>query len=445
MIIITNDIIVDVLNVSQQEIQSISSYHKEDALFIDVILKRKETSCPVCGSSSLKIKEYKLRKINHSALQFRKCTILYHARRFVCTQCGKTFYEPCPFVESGSNISQLTILNVLKELKETSATFTSVARHNALSPTKVQEIFDSYVNIPRQTLTKVLCIDEVYTETSTISKYSCLILDFLNHRLLDVIRDRKKYTLLHYFEKISKEERSNVQYVVMDMYDIYRSVIQLRFPKAKIAVDSFHVVKNYTEALDNIRLRILRKFKKKDVEYYLLKNFKWLLLVDAPRENEAKYNRRLNRYINYPQLLELILSISGELREGYELKSEYLYLNRYSTEDNVRERLDQHLKKMKESGIPEIMKFRETLNHWYEEIITSFIRVDGKRLSNGIMESRNGIAKKIKNNANGYYNFERYRNRCLYVMNEDAKSNLSKSKNAVKMKGCKRGKYRKQK
>lgn len=100
---------------------------------------------------------------------------------------------------------------------------------------------------------------------------------------------------------------------------------------------------------------------------------------------------------------------------------------------------------MKESGIPEIMEFRETLNHWYEEIITSFIRVDGKRLSNGIMESRNGIAKKIKNNANGYYNFERYRNRCLYVMNEDAKPNLSKSKNAVKMKGCKRGKYRKQK
>ena len=168
-------------------------------------------------------------------------------------------------------------------------------------------------------------------------------------------------------------------------------------------------------------------------------------MIDEPRENEAKYNRRLKRYINYPQLLELILSISEELRIAYNLKSEYLYLNRYSTYDNIKEKLDTHLERMKESGIPEIMKFRNTLNHWYDEIITSFILIEGRRLSNGIMESRNGIAKKIKNNANGYYNFKRYRNRCLYVMNKDSKPSLSKSENSIRMKGHKRGKYKKQK
>ena len=260
VIIITDDIITDILNISQQDIQNAFSYQKEEVRFIDVTLKRKDSSCPVCGSSSLKVKEYKLRKINHSVFQFKKCIILYHARRFVCTQCGKTFYEACPFIESGSNISNLTILNVLNELKETSATFASVARHNSLSSTKVQEIFDAYVNIPRQPLTEILCIDEVYTETSTISKYSCLVLDFQNYRLLDVIHDRKKYTLLNYFEKIPKEERSRVQYVIMDMYETYRTVVKLCFPKTKIAVDSFHVLKNYTATLDTIRLRTLKRF-----------------------------------------------------------------------------------------------------------------------------------------------------------------------------------------
>lgn len=168
-------------------------------------------------------------------------------------------------------------------------------------------------------------------------------------------------------------------------------------------------------------------------------------MIDEPIENEARYNRRLKRYINYPQLLELILSISDELATAYHLKSEYLYMNRHSTYENIQDKLDAHLEKMKKSGILEIMKFRKTLNHWYGEILTSFILIDGRRLSNGIMESRNGIAKKIKNNANGYYNFNRYRNRCLYVMNKDAQPSLSKSEKVIRMKGYKRGKYNKKK
>lgn len=443
VISITNEIISDILNISSYEAENLDSYRKEGVLYICVTLKRKDTSCPQCSSSDLKIKEYKIRNIKHSMFQFDKAIIVYRARRYICSQCGKTFYEENPFVEEGVTISKLTVLNVLKELKETNATFASVARHNSISPTKVQEIFDRHVNIPRQTLTEILCIDEVYTEASTISKYSCLLLDFHTHRLLDVLPDRKKYTLLNYFERIKKEERDTVKYVIMDMYDTYRSVVRMRLPKAKIAADSFHIVMNYTKAVDKIRLRIQKKFKKGTDEYYLLKNFNWLLLIDEPKENEAKYNRKLKRYINYPQLLDLVLSISEELRIAYELKTEYLYLNRLCTYENIEKELTRHLDKMKISGIHEIMKFRKTMNNWFDEIINSFIRIGDRRLSNGIMESRNGIVKKIKNNANGYYNFKRFRNRALYVMNEDSKPNLAESSAPIRLKGHKRGKYKK--
>lgn len=130
-------------------------------MYFEVTLKRKECSCPYCGSSTLKIKEYRSKKDNHSAFQFQKCVILYHDRRFQCTECGKTFYEPCSFIEQGSNTSQMTILKALHELKETSDTFASVARHNSMFPTKVQKIFDTYVDISRQPLCEVICIDEV--------------------------------------------------------------------------------------------------------------------------------------------------------------------------------------------------------------------------------------------------------------------------------------------
>lgn len=86
---------------------------------------------------------------------------------------------------------------------------------------------------------------------------------------------------------------------------------------------------------------------------------------------------------------------------------------------------------------------RKTLINWSQEIFTSFIYVNGRRLSNGIMESRNATVKKIKNNANGYKNFPRYRNRCLYVMNKDAKPNFSGVNKSIRMKGYPRGSYKK--
>ena len=163
--------------------------------------------------------------------------LLYHARRFVCKDCGRTFYEPNPFVATEHSISKLTIINVLNELKEYNSTFSSAAKHNNISSTRAEAIFDDYVNIPRQTLPRVICIDEIYSKTSRKNKYSCLLLDFETSNLIDVIINRRKTTLLNYFEKIPKSERENVEYVSMDLYETYRSVVKLRLPKAKVCAD----------------------------------------------------------------------------------------------------------------------------------------------------------------------------------------------------------------
>ena len=186
------------------------------------------------------------------------CILNYQARRYICSDCGITFYEDNPFSNQGVNISNLTILNVLKELKEPNATFSSVAKHHHISVTQTQEIFDRFVQISRQPLSKVLCMDEVYTQTSRKNKYSCLILDFLTNRLLDIVYDRKKYSLLNYFERIPKEERNRVEFVIIDMYETYRTVVYRRLPNAKIAVDSFHVIKNFNQAVRNVRIRIMK-------------------------------------------------------------------------------------------------------------------------------------------------------------------------------------------
>ena len=92
------------------------------------------------------------------------------------------------------------------------------------------------------------------------------------------------------------------------------------------------------------------------------------------------------------------------------------------------------------SGIPEMKEFARTLANWKQEIINSFIIVNhlykinkdtgqvvvsDQKLNNGIMENRNSILKTIKKNANGYTNWDRFRNRCLYVLRKDALPSLN--------------------
>ena len=84
--------------------------------------------------------------------------------------------------------------------------------------------------------------------------------------------------------------------------------------------------------------------------------------------------------------------------------------------------------------------FAGTLKNWRTEIINSFYVVyseyvidkeDGhvdlreKHMTNAIIENRNKVVKLIKNNANGYHNWERFRNRMMYVMTPDATFTLT--------------------
>ena len=45
------------------------------------------------------------------------------------------------------------------------------------------------------------------------------------------------------------------------MWESYKDVIQKVFPKALIAVDSFHVIANLNRAMDRIRIDTMNKFK----------------------------------------------------------------------------------------------------------------------------------------------------------------------------------------
>lgn len=439
-----SDDIINILNLNPDIVQSCSSQIVENRILYRITFIRKDFFCPNC-LNKLVFKDYRPLKVNHDVIRGKDTTIIFNRRRFYCTHCQSFHYENNPFSSAKTpKFSDHSTMLIMKALKEHSATFSMVAREFNTTPTKIVSIFDTFGQMHKIPFPEAISIDEFYWNRKSKTKYACIILDFVSGDIVDIINGRKRTHWNSYLQLIDPDELKRVKFICIDMFDAYRQMKKLFFPSALLCVDSFHVVKNINEILKKERIKIMKQFEKDSVEYYLLKNFNWLLMVDAANimENKSKYNKKLHRYINYPQILELILDISPSLKEAYELKEDYLLFNQTSTISNARENLAEIISSYSQSSIDKYKDFSGTLIDWFDEIVNSFTLIEGKRLSNGKIESTNSRIKTIIKNANGYRNFSRMRNRIMYSINKDALPSIHEINEVIKKPGKPRGKYK---
>ncbi len=400
-----------------------------------VTLKNNGGRCPICGKFTTKCKELKVKRI----ILAEKKIIHYSARRLKC-ECNKTFYEDNPFIKDEKILSDNAIKLILKELKRYNHTFLEVAQRFNISVTKVIEIFDCHVQIKRKSLREVISVDEFYFSRRSKNKYAFMILG-LNGEILDILKSRKKAKLLDYFKYIPLSERDRVKYVTMDMNDIYKDVINRRFKDVTICIDSFHVIKMMNDELEKLRKKLTRKYEnnKKSNEYYLLKHKNYVLYKEELNEN-YHHSKHFHYLVNDLDYLNMILKIDDKLTNTYQEIRRYYYFNKYwyeYTKDEVLDYLSNYIDELFLSNNEYLINIASTLNNWKKEIANSFIsyaRNNGEttRLSNGRIEGKNSYIKKMLNLANGYSNFERFRNRAMYCENLYETHSVDKLPNKVK-------------
>ena len=435
--------IIELLNLKEKDVKKLDVINEKDnSISFYIKLKRKIEYCPACGSMNIIVKDYKAKKIKHPILNDIKCNIIYKCRRYKCKLCDKTFYEKNTFVDENTSLSKYARIRILNMLKIPKNTFSYIAEECNVSPTKVIEIFDGLGNIKRNRLSKVICLDEYYDPSSGIGKYNLVILDFINKEIIDILPDRTKYYIQHYLQRFSKEELEIVEHISIDMWEPYKDIAEVYFKKALISVDPFHVMKHVNKALDDIRLDVMRKFKKNSDEYYLLKKFNYLLFRNY---NNIKYfkpklNRRLGRYLNGESTLELLLQIDETLNYAYDLKEQYHRFNTVFKTQNKQEELDEIILLCKQSKNEYLITLSKTLTHWYKEIINSFSFINERRITNGLIESKNSLIRVITSNAKGFTNFRRERNRIMYCLNKNIMFETSKI--PIKRKLKPRGNYK---
>lgn len=456
MPIIAENDILKFFNIEKNDIQLFRITLEDDALHIRIRLNAKYHQCPVCGQMTRKVKDYSPKKIVHSVLSSRNCYIIYEARRYQCPHCKKTFFEDNPFAFGSSRVSVATVYNILRDLKLPNETFTSVAKRYNVSVTTAISIFDTHIHMPRRPLPACIGIDEVYAFRTHNSQYVCVLVDTLNQKIIDILPSRHKNDLMNYFMLIPREERERVRFCSFDMWSTYRIVAKHVFPNVTCCVDHFHIIQELNRRLDSVRIAVQKKYqlqisvlsvKKKNKtisgeellsleeasrHYYVLKKFNWMFFSSNNKifdpNTEKKYNQRLGGYYNYYDLFDYMIKSDRELDIAYDLKDEVTDFYRKCHYESAKQRLEEIIIDFRNCPIEVMSQFANTLTVWKHEIISSFIIVDkekNRKMNTAIVENRNKSIKLIKHASNGYLNWERFRNRVLFSLNDDSTIHLN--------------------
>lgn len=417
---------VKVLEISDEII------NKENVRVITIIGKTTRVKCPICLKYTSSVHDkLKPMQIKYLKMAEQKTIIKLIKRRFICHNCKKKITEELNINKHKSNISNQLEIKVRKDLLNYNLSIIYIAQENNISDVEVRNILlDTMANYPDnvKTLPEVISIDEFAAHTS-YGKYALIINDPIKKRTIDILPNRRKNYLISYFTKV--ENRNNVKYVIGDMYETYLIVTKVMFKNAKYVVDRFHYIRYIMDALDDIRIRIQKKYGYNTKEYRILKNKKNISLlrnraIDIDWYVYVKRNEKGRTIYKMPKMiLKEMLEISDELDRGYDLKELFLDIVNNSTYENAQTDILVWIDLCKNSNIPEMIEASKTIENWLEYIVNSFI---DKRYSNGYTEGLNNKIKVIKRNAFGYKNFDFFRLRLLYILNGKLSGKSNKNK-----------------
>lgn len=160
-------------------------------------------------------------------------------------------------------------------------------------------------------------------------------------------------------------------------------------------------------------------------KYYLLKKFDFVLFSNDERisnpNEERRFNRFLNRYCNLYDIYEMIMSIDEQLKTAVNIRDRIHIFYKDTQYSNAKAELEDIIILCRTSNVKGLQEFSNTLVEWKQEIINSFIKIPSinKKMNNALIENRNKSIKLLKHSSNGYTNWNRFRARVMFTLNDD--------------------------
>lgn len=360
--------------------------------YIEIELRRKEHGCPCCGKVTDRVHDYRMQEIKDIGAFGKEVRLRLRKRRYACLNCGKRFYEDNNFLPRYYRMTSRKVARIIEDFRSlTSAS--EIARKNDVSAPTAFRCFN-IVNYSCRKLPEVLSIDE-FKGNAGGEKYQTILTDAREKKVIDILPNRKKSTLIHYFKKF--ENRKDVKYVVMDMNSQFKDVVEICFPKAKIVIDRYHVSRQAIWALENVRKAEQKKLSQAWRKY--CKNSRYLLL--KPKEKLTKEEE---------EKLRIILGLSTRLEIAYDLKNSFLAFMRSPNSEIGKKALADWLYHAENAALPEFKACTTAMHNWSKYILNAL----DCPYSNGFTEGCNNKTKVLKRVCFGVRNFKRFRIRILH-------------------------------
>jgi len=375
-----------------QDIQVEKVENDEENITIEFKLSRKECECPKCHIKTNKIHDYRCQRIKDTRFQGKKAVLIWHKRRYKCS-CGKQFYEPNNFITRYQRMSQRKILGILEKLR-TERCFTNVAREEDISTPTVIRVFDHIQYAKPKVLPEAIGIDEFKGNTGS-EKFNCIITDLTTGKPIDILKTRKQDDLILYFKGF---DRSNVKYIVSDMYTTYKEIATNLFRNATYVTDKYHWIRQCTWAFENTRKRVQKKYGK---QYRLYFKHSRKLLIKRAKDLTSDEKTTVS----------ILLSLEPHLSTAYYLKETLYDIVNDDSLQNKAQCLREWIEEAQDKEMAEFNSCAKTYTNWFKYIVNSFY----SPYTNGPTEGCNNKIKVLKRVAYGMQNFSRFRNRILYA------------------------------
>jgi transposase len=229
-----------------------------------------------------------------------------------------------------------------------------------------------------------------------------VIIDHDNHRVLEVLENREKTTVVAYLKQAKEEGLlRQVIEVTTDMWDAYVTAAYEVFGEQVIVtIDRFHVMKNFQECLTGARRELQKRLSEADRAE--LKGSRWLWVTNWENLSAEQQRELEGLKKRFPELGKL-----ADQREALRgLFNDLAIVN----PAEGRQRLQAWMEQAKALGVVALNKFFKTLTNWLDKIANYFHR----RSSNGRTEGFNHGLRSILWRAFGMTNFENFRLRVLH-------------------------------
>ncbi len=380
----------------------ITEYRKEqDQIDVCVELEKNSAPCPSCGVRSLRKHSQKAIQVRDLPCFGRHVYLLLPRRRFKCRHCSKPFMEQLSFVEFRTSFTKRYEQYIYEQCRERS--FTAVAKQEGISDTVIGKIYDSHAvacvqpkGRPKEI--RVLGIDEISMRKGH-RDFVCVITDIDGKRVIEVLENRLKETLVAYLSTLPASVRKSIRYVSIDMWEgYYQAVVEALPKRVKIVIDRFHVMKNLTGALTKCRREIQRGMSKESRDE--LKGLRWILVKNECNLDKEEKVKLKDMYKKCP-----------ELKTCHKLKEDFRSIFEEETSrTKAKARLHVWKQRARKTELKSLEGFLSTLDNWEEWILNYF---SSGRITNGVVEGINNKLKLIKRRAYGYRNNGNFRQRVL--------------------------------